>query len=115
MNFATKFTAGKKRSCLLNFQVPYLLDKPGVGFNVEGEIYLIDQEMLEVLDELEDAPRYYKRKIEKVKLIGDFSHEFQGGEVLPCYCYQLDNFKDEMLAKPFVRVYSSKEYPYTES
>ena len=92
-----------------------MLDKPGVGFNVEGEIYLIDQEMLDFLDELEDAPRYYKRKIEKVKLIGDFSPDFQGGEVLPCYCYQLDNFKDEMLAKPFLKVYSSKENPYTES
>ena len=65
--------------------------------------------MLEFLDEFEDAPRYYKRKIEKVQLIGDFSQDFQGGEVLPCYCYQLDNFKNEILAKSFLKVYSSKE------
>ena len=82
---------------------------------MEGEIYLVDEDMLAFLDEIEDAPRYYKRKIEKVKLTREGSKDFQGGEILPCYCYQLDNFKDDMLNQPFIKVYSAQNHPYTES
>ena len=42
------------------------MDKAGTGQHIEGEIYEVDEKMLEKLDELEDHPRYYERRPEKV-------------------------------------------------
>ena len=106
--------------------MPYLLDRPGLGHHVQGEVYQVDDDMLallgtihilrkhmlgregfkngnfclfsvlktglsifgvgvqkasgchyviyewSLLDEIEDVPRYYKRKLESVRIIGDF-------------------------------------------
>ena len=41
----------------LRYNIPYLMDKPGVGNKIMGEIYEVDDKMLEKLDELEDHPR----------------------------------------------------------
>ena len=39
------------------------------------------------------------------------------GDILQCWCYKLDNFKEEMLEKPeaFLVSYSAKTHPYSES
>ena len=34
------------------------MDKAGVGNKIMGEVYEVDEKMLEKLDELEDHPRY---------------------------------------------------------
>ena len=88
-------------------QVPYLLDHPGLGHHVQGEVYQVDDDMLSLLDEIEDAPRYYKRKLEFVRISDTV--------LLQCWLYKLDNFKPEMLNGPFLRAYSSRNFPYTES
>ncbi len=41
---------------------PYLIDKKGVGNFVDGEVYKIDFRLLRVLDRVEEAPNYYRRK-----------------------------------------------------
>ena len=78
--------------------------------------------MLLLLDEIEDAPRYYKRKLESVRLVEVADHHptlqsshYTQGDILQCWCYKLDNFKGDMLHKPFITSYSAKEYPYSES
>lgn len=48
------------------YNVPFLLNVPGTGHNVHGEIYSIDDTMLSNLDELEDYPALYDRNIFKV-------------------------------------------------
>lgn len=45
------------------YNVPFLLDRPGMGEHVSGEIYEIDELMLANLDELEDYPQLYDRII----------------------------------------------------
>ena len=119
------------------FQVPYLLDRPGLGHHVQGEVYQVDDDMLALLDEIEDVPRYYKRKLESVRIIGDLMSPPEQspssisqtscrtdaaaasiGKIVQCWCYKLDNFKEEMmLANPasFLISYSAKNYPYSES
>ena len=47
------------------------MDRPGLGHHVQGEVYEVDDTMLELLDEIEDAPRYYKRKCESVRIISE--------------------------------------------
>lgn len=48
------------------YNIPFLLDKPGVGHNIQGEIYEVDKSMFGNLDILEDYPNYYDREIQKI-------------------------------------------------
>uniref|UniRef100_A0A336MK65 Gamma-glutamylcyclotransferase family protein n=1 Tax=Culicoides sonorensis TaxID=179676 RepID=A0A336MK65_CULSO len=45
-----------------HYNIPFLLNKPGVGYNVKGEIYEVDDQMLKVLDRLEDVGNFYDRE-----------------------------------------------------
>lgn len=51
------------------YNVPYLLKLPGIGHEVNGEVYRVDELMLVKLDELERHPDYYLR--EKITINGD--------------------------------------------
>lgn len=48
------------------YNVPFLLNKPGFGQNIKGEIYDIDEKMLAKLDILEDYPQLYDRQIQEI-------------------------------------------------
>lgn len=48
------------------YNIPFLLNKPGIGKNVKGEIYEINPEMLSKLDILEDYPELYDRQIDEI-------------------------------------------------
>ncbi len=45
---------------------PYLLNKKGIGHNIQGEVYRIDDAILAVLDVLEGYPEHYIREHIKV-------------------------------------------------
>jgi gamma-glutamylaminecyclotransferase len=96
-------------------KVPYLLDRPGHGKLVQGEIYNVDNDMLTLLDEIEDAPRYYKRKLESIKIIEEPAEKYNLEQVIQCWCYKMDTFKQDLLEREHLVSYSSKIYPYTES
>ena len=54
---------------LILAEYPCLLDKPGQGHRVRGEIYRIDlTSTWERLDWLEDHPREYRRRVESVQM-----------------------------------------------
>ena len=40
---------------------PYLIDMPGIGKIVRGELYLVDIATLKRIDRLEEAPWFYRR------------------------------------------------------
>lgn len=48
---------------LLVDDFPYVLDEPGSGEIVEGELYHVDYPTLARLDQLEDHPREYERRV----------------------------------------------------
>lgn len=50
------------------YHIPFLLNKRGVGNYVTGEIYEVDDQMMEVLDHLEDCQRLYKRDVQPMNL-----------------------------------------------
>ncbi|KAK4295661.1 hypothetical protein Pmani_031803 [Petrolisthes manimaculis] len=92
------------------YNIPYLLAAPGKGEHVEGEVYKIDDKMLSKLDILEDHPKYYERKIKKVRL--------ESEEEVECWVYLLFEFKPYMLELPFLTTYLSKgdlSKPYVAS
>lgn len=45
------------------YNIPFLLNAPDTGRNINGEIYSIDDTMLTNLDDLEDYPKLYDRNI----------------------------------------------------
>jgi gamma-glutamylaminecyclotransferase len=50
------------------YNIPFLLNKPGVGNYVTGEVYEVDDQMLAKLDELEDYPNFYDREIQEMNI-----------------------------------------------
>lgn len=43
------------------YNIPFLLNLPGEGYRISGEIYAVDEAKLRHLDILEDYPRFYDR------------------------------------------------------
>jgi len=84
------------------YNIPYLIDKPGVGKNICGELYEVDDKMLAKLDELEDHPNYYQRRIETV-IKNDDKKE------IDCWIYILKQYKEEMLKLPMLSNYRSED------
>ena len=80
------------------FNIPYLLDKQGVGNFIRGEVYQVDDELLKILDDFEGHPDYYKRREEDIQLLDDSS-------LVRCWVYLLPKFKPEMLELPLLSDY----------
>lgn len=51
------------------FNVPFLLDQPGTGHQIEGELYAVDEAKLAHLDVLEAYPQFYGREVWDIELI----------------------------------------------
>jgi gamma-glutamylaminecyclotransferase len=47
-------------------ELPYLLDVPGIGTRVNGEVYSVSDRTLAFLDRLESHPRFYRRRVTTV-------------------------------------------------
>lgn len=89
------------------YNIPFLLDKPGTGSYVTGEIYEVDDPLMEQLDVLEDYRKLYDRQIE------DINVGIEGGNV-PCWLYLLRNCPDRLLQLPMLTEYKNTlEQPYS--
>ncbi|CAH0717119.1 unnamed protein product, partial [Brenthis ino] len=95
------------------YNIPFLLYKPGTGFNVKGEIYEVDETMLEKLDILEDHPNFYIRETDEIVADKGCCEP----ETVKCWVYFLKNFRPELLSKPVLESYSASGdhgLPYLE-
>jgi len=50
------------------YNIPFLLNKSGLGYYVAGEIYEVDDRMLKVLDNLEDCQDIFVREIKDMNI-----------------------------------------------
>lgn len=50
------------------YNIPFMLNRPGIGTYVTGEVFEIDDKMLETLDELEGTGCYYDREMLKFNI-----------------------------------------------
>ncbi|SMC09105.1 gamma-glutamylcyclotransferase family protein [Nitratiruptor tergarcus] len=55
---------------------PYLIDKPGKGKRIRGELYALNLATLKQIDRLEEHPRYYKRKVIEILVNGKRQEAF---------------------------------------
>ncbi|XP_067631173.1 putative gamma-glutamylcyclotransferase CG2811 isoform X3 [Eurosta solidaginis] len=90
------------------YNIPFLLNKPGSGHNIWGEVYEVDDKMFANLDVLEDYPDYYDREIQQVKN--------KDNELFDCWLYLIKEFPEQLLSKRHLESYhNTQELPYCES
>lgn len=64
------------------YNIPFLLNIPGQGHRVHGEIYRVDGQMLEFLDEFESVPAMYQRCVVQLE-VKEWAGKMEGGEAAP--------------------------------
>ena len=76
---------------------------------VNGEIYKIDERMLQRLDELENHPHFYQRTVIDVEQSSSLQTARNQSGSQPnrnsCFVYVLPNFKESLLSQPFLQNY----------
>ena len=78
---------------------PYLIDAPGEGEQVKGELYEVDLSTLKQLDRLEEYPRYYTRKTIDVIDEEGKSHKALAYFLVPKIPYRKFPFLKEFVTK----------------
>lgn len=94
------------------YNIPFLLKKSNTGNFVFGEVYDVDTEMLNNLDELEEHPTFYERTEEEVSLASEKmlrrGETFQKvGELTKAWIYFLPKFNPRLLEGPMYISYSN--------
>jgi len=101
------------------FRVPYLLDRKGEGKYVTGEIYAVDDEILERLDILEGVPNYYNRIEIEVSVLPEevpfgsdrslFHHiSLASGKTITVNCYFRIRYDSELANLPAISDYTDE-------
>ncbi|KAK7792149.1 hypothetical protein R5R35_000416 [Gryllus longicercus] len=80
------------------YNIPFLLDVPGQGHHVIGEVYEVDESMLKHLDVLEEHPDFYVREIREVQ---------SENKRIDAWVYFIKKFRPNLLNEPFLEEYSS--------
>ncbi|NP_001071185.1 gamma-glutamylaminecyclotransferase A [Danio rerio] len=84
---------------------PFLLNVPGSGQQVYGEIYNVDQNMLDFLDEFEECPDLYQRTSIQLKILKG------NGDSEEAFVYSTSTFDPDWLNKPTFSVYDATGDP----
>uniref|UniRef100_A0A914VZE8 Gamma-glutamylcyclotransferase family protein n=1 Tax=Plectus sambesii TaxID=2011161 RepID=A0A914VZE8_9BILA len=82
------------------YNIPFLLAHEGVGNNVQGEVYAVDDEKMKALDILEAYPRFYTRTQEPILLAT--------GDTVVAWTYLLPVWREELMTSEHFVAYSSK-------
>ncbi|RXN29884.1 gamma-glutamylaminecyclotransferase B-like protein [Labeo rohita] len=92
------------------YNIPFLLNVPGTGHHVYGEIYRVDQKMLEFLDKFKGCPERYQRT--KVQLEvqdggGEGENTLKPGSIMETDVYIKTTCEPEWLQKPTYESYDT--------
>ncbi|KAM6093758.1 PREDICTED: gamma-glutamylaminecyclotransferase [Chlamydotis macqueenii] len=95
------------------YNIPYMLNIPGTGHQVAGEIYSVDDQMLQFLDEFEGCPDMYQRTLMRIEVV---EWEGKGGVgearataegVVECFVYSTMTYPPEWVSLPYHDNYDS--------
>lgn len=81
------------------WNIPYLIEKPGMGHHVRGEVFLVNDEQLSLLDRFEGVPHHYLRK--QIVVVSSSRNSNSPAEI-ECFVYMKASFSDQLLSKPFL-------------
>ncbi|XP_075419570.1 gamma-glutamylaminecyclotransferase [Tenrec ecaudatus] len=94
--------------------IPYLLSLPGRGHCVAGEIYAVDEQMLQFLDEFEGCPDMYQRTLVRIEVLmweGKRSAPAEtpaADSTMQCFVYSTATYSPEWALLPYHDNYDSQ-------
>ncbi|CAG9813780.1 unnamed protein product [Phaedon cochleariae] len=83
------------------YNIPFILESPGNGTNVIGELYEVDDKVMADLDILEDHPNFYRRKLYDVLTLNGQNTTSKA------WIYMIETFNPDLLNETFFENYSS--------
>ncbi|XP_075708563.1 protein O-mannosyl-transferase TMTC4 isoform X3 [Rhinoderma darwinii] len=92
--------------------IPFLMNVPGTGHHIAGEIYSVDDQMLQFLDEFESCPDMYQRTIKRIEIVewggkDDSPEERAAANAIECFVYSTTSYQPEWLNLPHFDCYDS--------
>lgn len=95
------------------FNIPFLLNIPGQGHRVQGEIYEVDEEMLRFLDDFECTPAMYQRTAVELEVKGwegrraEDEDKPSPGSITEAFVYSTSTFQPDWPSLPTYESYDS--------
>lgn len=86
--------------------VPFLLNIPGNGHRIQGEIYKVDEQMLTFLDDFEVVPTMYQRTPIMVEVM-EVAKDLKAGSNVEVYVYSTQTYKPDWPSLPTYENYDS--------
>ncbi|XP_041936358.1 gamma-glutamylaminecyclotransferase-like [Alosa sapidissima] len=90
--------------------VPFLLNIPGQGHHIQGEVYSVDDQMLAFLDHFERTPDMYQRTLVKLKVeewAADTGAVRSTGSTMEAFTYSTTAYKPEWVTLQSYENYDS--------
>uniref|UniRef100_A0AAZ1X6G5 Gamma-glutamylaminecyclotransferase n=2 Tax=Oreochromis TaxID=8139 RepID=A0AAZ1X6G5_OREAU len=107
------------------YNIPFLLNIPGQGHRVHGEIYKVDDQMLKFLDTFKSVPTIYQRTVVQLEVkewVGRMEGEekLSPGRITEMFVYTTTTYKPDWPLLPCYESYDSEgdhglKYSYEES
>ncbi|CAM5077324.1 unnamed protein product [Eretmochelys imbricata] len=95
------------------YNIPFLLNIPGTGHHVTGEIYSVDDQMLQFLDEFEGCPDMYQRTPVRLEVV-EWEDKSSAPEerpavnsIMECFVYSTTTYQPAWINLPYYDNYDS--------
>uniref|UniRef100_A0A3P8R3Z4 Gamma-glutamylaminecyclotransferase n=2 Tax=Astatotilapia calliptera TaxID=8154 RepID=A0A3P8R3Z4_ASTCA len=93
--------------------IPFLLNIPGQGHRVHGEIYKVDDQMLKFLDTFKSVPTWYQRTVVQLEVkewVGKMEGEekVSPGSITDAFVYTTTMYEPEWPSLPCYESYDSE-------
>ncbi|KAM4537601.1 gamma-glutamylaminecyclotransferase C-like [Fundulus diaphanus] len=89
------------------YNIPFLLNLPGQGHRVHGELYRVDEKMLKYLDWFENVPTMYQRTVVELEINELADDELSPGSITEASVYSTTTYQPDWPALPAYQSYDS--------
>ncbi|XP_035985409.1 gamma-glutamylaminecyclotransferase C-like [Fundulus heteroclitus] len=92
------------------YNIPFLLNLPGQGHRVHGELYRVDEKMLKYLDWFENIPTMYQRTVVELEIneLADVvDEELSPGNITEASVYSTTTYQPDWPSLPAYQSYDS--------
>ncbi|XP_035985401.1 gamma-glutamylaminecyclotransferase C-like [Fundulus heteroclitus] len=92
------------------YNLPFLLNLPGQGHRVHGELYRVDEKMLKYLDWFEKVPTMYQRTVVELEIneLADVAdNELSTGNITEAFVYSTTTYQPDWPSLPAYQSYDS--------